>query len=192
VYKPMLDWVNGGVLRMTLVVRTDVAPLSLLPNIRTVVHSLDPNLPITDIKPMDVVVGDSLSRTSFTMTLLALAAAIALFLGAIGIYGVISYGVVQRTGEIGVRQALGAEPSAVRGLTLRDGLVVAGIGIVLGLVTATLMGRFIASLLYGVCPYDVVTLAGGSVVFLLVAALASAIPARRAARIPPVVALRAG
>ena len=192
VYKPMLDSVGGGVLRMTLAVRTDVEPLSLLPTIRGVVHSLDPNLPITDIKPMDVVVGDSLSRTSFTMTLLALAAAIALFLGAIGIYGVISYGVVQRTGEIGVRQALGAEPSAVRGLILRDGLVVAGTGIVLGLATAALMGRFIASLLYGVSPYDVVTLVGGSVVFLIVAALASAIPARRAARIPPVVALRAG
>lgn len=186
----MLDSIGGGVLSMTVAVRTDLDPISMVPTIRRVVESMDPDLPITDIQSMTSVVGDSLSRTSFTMALLGLAAAIALFLGTVGIYGVISYGVSQRAGEIGVRQALGADSGAVRKLVLRDGMLLAGAGIVLGLVAAVMLGRVISSLLYGVSPYDVVTLIGGSVVFLGVAALASAIPAARAARIPPAVALR--
>jgi ABC-type antimicrobial peptide transport system permease subunit len=139
---------------------------------------------------MESVVGDTISRTTFTMTILVLAAAIALFLGAIGIYGVMAYGVVQRTAEIGVRQALGADRRSVFGLILRDGLVMAAIGIALGLAAALALGQVLSSLLYGVSPYDLVTLIGGVVVFVAVAFLASVIPVSRAVRISPAVALR--
>lgn len=190
VYKPMLDSVGGGVRPMRMTVRADVDPMSLVPAIRGVVESMDPELPITDLQPMSGVVGDSLSRTTFTMSVLALAALIALFLGAVGIYGVISYMVSQRTGEIGVRQAIGANSRDVRRLILRQGMILAAAGVALGLVGAVAIGRIIASLLYGISPYDPVTLIGGSLIFLAVAALASALPSARAAAIPPAVALR--
>ena len=134
--------------------------------------------------------GDSLSRTSFTMSLLVLAAIIALFLGSVGIYGVISYVAIQRTSEIGVRLALGADAEGVRRMILMQGRL-AGAGVVIGLLAATAMGQLLTSLLYGVSPLDPLTLVGGSVVFLAVAALAGVIPARRAARTPPAVALQA-
>ena len=190
VYKPMLDSVGGGVRAMTITVRSDLDPLGLVPAIRGVIQSMDPDLPITEVQSMDSVLGDSLSRTSFTMALLALAAAVALFLGAVGIYGVISLVVSQRIGEIGVRQALGADSRTVRQLILGQGMRLAAVGVALGLVAALMMGRVISSLLYGVRPYDFVTLIGGSLIFLVVAALASAIPSGRAAGIPPAVALR--
>jgi putative ABC transport system permease protein len=139
---------------------------------------------------MQSVVGDTVSRTTFTMTILVLAAGIALFLGAVGIYGVMAYGVVQRTAEIGVRQALGADRRSVFGLILRDGLVMAATGIVLGLAAAMALGQVLSSLLYGVSPHDLVMLVGGGVVFLGVGLLASAIPVSRAVRISPAVALR--
>jgi ABC-type antimicrobial peptide transport system permease subunit len=139
---------------------------------------------------MQSVVGDTVSRTTFTMTILVLAAGIALFLGAVGIYGVMAYGVVQRTAEIGVRQALGADRRSVFGLILRDGLVMAATGIVPGLAAAMALGQVLSSLLYGVSPHDLVMLVGGGVVFLGVGLLASAIPVSRAVRISPAVALR--
>src|SRR5690606_11670729 len=106
-----------------------------------------------------------------------------LFLGAVGIYGVVSYGVSQRTDEIGVRQAVGADTATIRRLVLRNGMLLASVGIGLGLAAALAMGRVISSLLYAVTPYDLVALLGGSVVFLAVAALASALPAERASRV---------
>jgi len=116
---------------------------------------------------------------------------VALFLGAVGVYGVTSYTVSERTGEIGVRQALGADGGTVRGMVLGEGMRLALIGVVIGLAGALALGRVVASLLFGVSPYDAVTLAAGSVIFLVVAALATVIPARRASAIPPAVALRA-
>lgn len=191
VYKPMLDSVGGGVRAMTVVVRTDADPLSIIPEIRSAIEVIDPDLPISDFRSMEDVVGDSLSRTSFTMSLLVLAAIIALFLGAIGIYGVISYVAVQRTSEIGVRLALGADAVGVRRMILMQGMRVAGIGVLIGLLASLAMGRLLTSLLYGVSPFDPLTLVGGSVIFLGVAAVAGIIPARRAARTPPAVALQA-
>lgn len=190
VYKPMLDEKGGGVRGMTVTVRTEGDPLDIGPAVRRVIESLDPDLPLSDIQSMQSVVGDSISRTSFTMAMLVLAAGIALFLGAVGIYGVMAYGVVQRTSEIGVRQALGADRGSVFRLILRDGLVMAAAGIVLGLGASIGLGHVISSLLYGVSPYDLVTLIGGGAVFLAVAVLASAIPVSRAVRITPSVALR--
>jgi ABC-type antimicrobial peptide transport system permease subunit len=186
----MLDSVGGSVRPMTIAVRTATPPLELAQSMRSIIQETDPNLPVTDIRSMEAVLGDSVSRTSFTMSLLLLAAGIALFLGAIGIYGVISYVVSNRTTEIGVRQALGASAAKVRGAVIRQGMTLAGIGVVIGIGLALAMGRYIASLLYGVSPYDAFTLTGGVGLFLVVAALASTIPALRASRIPPAIAIR--
>lgn len=190
VYHAMLDSVGGGVGALTIVLRTDVDPLSLVSTVRQTILDLDADLPITDVKSMSEVVGESLSRTSFTMTLLALAAVIALFLGSVGIYGVISYVVSQQTTEIGVRLALGADPSDVRGAVVSQGLKLTVAGVVIGLIVAAAMGRVLTTLLFGVSPFDPLTLIGGSVIFMSVAAAASFIPARRAARIAPAQALR--
>jgi len=192
IYKPMLDSVGGGVRAMTVVVRSDGDPLSLIPAIRSAIEAMDSDLPISDFRSMDDVVGDSLSRTSFTMSILVLAAMIALFLGSVGIYAVMSYVASQRTTEIGVRLALGADARGVRRMILMQGMRLAVAGVVIGLLAAAAMGRLLTSLLYGVGPLDPLTLVGGSVIFLAVAALAGAIPARRAARTPPAVALQSG
>ncbi len=191
VYLPMLDSVAGGVRAMTLTIRSDTDPLALIPALRGVVEGLDPDLPLAEVRPMDSVLGASVSRTSFTMTLLLLAAGIALLLGSVGIYGVISYTVSQRTGEIGVRLALGADGSSVRRLLLAQGMQLALTGILLGLGGALATGRVISSLLFGVSPYDAGALAGGSVIFLAAAAIACLIPSTRAAAVPPALALRA-
>ena len=133
VYKPMLDERGGSIRAMAVTVRTDRDPLAVLPAVRRTIAALDPDLPVSDIQTMQTVVGASISRTSFTMTVLVLAAGIALFLGAVGIYGVMAYGVVQRTGEIGVRQALGADRASVFRLILGDGLRMDALGIAAGL-----------------------------------------------------------
>jgi predicted permease len=192
VYKPMLDSVGGGVRAMTVVVRTDADPLSIVPEVRGVIEAIDSDLPISDIRSMDDVVGDSLSRTSFTMSLLVLAAIIALFLGSVGIYGVISYVTSQRTAEIGVRMALGADAGGVRTMVLMQGMRLAGAGVLIGLLVAVAMGRLLESLLYGISPLDPLTLVGGSITFLAVALLAGFIPAQRAARTQPAEALESG
>jgi putative ABC transport system permease protein len=191
VYKPMLDSVGGGVRPMMIAVRTDGDPETLVPGIRAAVEGLDPDLPITELQSMEDVLGDSLSRTSFTMSLLLLAAVVALFLGAVGIYGVLSYVASQRTAEMGVRLALGADAATVRKVILSQGMMLAVIGVAVGLAGAVALGGVMSSLVYGVSPADPMTLVAVSLVFLAVAAGASLIPAARAARTPPAVALRA-
>jgi predicted permease len=193
VYKPLLDATDGGMRMraMTVTVRTSSDPLGHVPDVRRVVQSIDPELALTDIETMSAVVGRSLGRMSFTVVVLALGAAVAFVLGAVGIYGVIAYGVSQRTGEIGLRQALGADRRSVLGLVLGDMLRMAGTGVVLGIAAALALGGTLSTLLYGVSAYDPATLAGSAAMFVLVAALASALPAVRAMRIPPAEALRA-
>ena len=158
----------------------------------SLIASMDAELPISEIRLMEDIVSDSMSRTSFTMTLLLLAAAIALFLGSVGIYGVISYTVTQRTDEIGVRLALGADAGQVRWMILMQGMRLAAVGVVVGLLVALAMGRLMTSLLYGVSPFDVTTFVIGAAIFLVVAAVAGIVPAVRASRIPPAVALQSG
>jgi ABC-type antimicrobial peptide transport system permease subunit len=133
-----------------------------------------------------------MSRTTFTMTLLVLAALVALLLGSVGVYGVIAYVSSQRTAEIGVRMALGSDAGRVRGMILMQGMRIALAGVALGLLGAFTMGRLLTSLLYGVSPVDPLTLVLGSATFLGVAALAAYVPAHRAARTPPAVALQSG
>jgi putative ABC transport system permease protein len=132
VYKPMLDSVGGGVRPMMMTVRTDGDPDALVPGIRAAVEGLDPDLPITELQSMEDILGDSLSRTSFTMSLLLLAAVVALFLGSVGIYGVLSYVASQRTAEMGVRLALGADAATVRRIILSQGMMLAVVGVAVG------------------------------------------------------------
>jgi ABC-type antimicrobial peptide transport system permease subunit len=190
-YLPMLDPAGGGVRAMTMAVRTASAPLGMVSTIRRAIAELDGDLPMAKVQSMERVLGDSMSRTSFTMSVLLIAALIALFLGAVGIYGVLSYVVSQRTPEIGVRLALGASPAAVRRMVLSHGMRLAGIGVLIGLIAAVVLGRVMLGLLYGVSPADPVTLVAASAIFLAVAGLASLLPAIRAAGTDPVDALRA-
>jgi predicted permease len=191
-YLPMLDGASRGVQAMTMTLRTAVEPLSLVSTIRNAIRQLDSDLPMAKVQSMERVVGDSMSRTSFTMSVLVIAALTALFLGAVGIYGVLSYVVSLRTPEIGTRLALGASPRVVRRMILSQGMRLAGLGALIGLVAAVALGRVMAPLLYGVSPVDPVTLVTASAILLAVAALASLLPAVRAAGTPPVDALRAG
>ena len=131
-YLPMLDAAGGGVQAMTMTVRTAVEPLSLVSAIRSAIAEVDGDLPMAKVQSMERVLGDSMSRTSFTMSVLVIAALVALFLGAVGIYGVLSYVVSLRTPEIGIRLALGASPGAVRRMVLSQGMRLAGAGALIG------------------------------------------------------------
>lgn len=176
---------------MGLVVRTAGDPAAITRPVQSMVRALDPSLPLFDAKPMTEVVRGSLARLTFTMLIIGVAAAVTLLLGAIGLYGVIAYVVSLRTRELGVRIALGATPRAVAGMVTRQGIVLTGAGIAVGLALFALVARFIRSLLFGVAPGDPLTLVAVSLVLIAIAALASWIPARRAARVDPMEALRA-
>ena len=180
-----------GVRTMTHVVRTERDPSALAGPVRAAVWQLDSDLPITDMREMAAVVAESSARMSFTVIALAVAAIVALLLGAIGLYGVLSYIVAQRTREIGVRIALGAEGSSVRTMVVRQGLMVAGAGLAVGIVGALALTRVLESLLFGTSATDPLTFVATSGVLLLVGAVASYVPARRASGIDPMEALRA-
>jgi predicted permease len=158
--------------------------------IRHLVAELDPELPVYDVRPLRAYVGDAQGRARFTMVLCAAFAALALLLAAIGIYGVMSYSVTRRRREIGVRLALGARAGQVRGDVLRDGLVLAGTGLAVGLAGAALLTRVAASLLYAVSPLDPFTYAAVAAGLAGVAAVATWAPARRATRFEPIEVLR--
>jgi putative ABC transport system permease protein len=158
--------------------------------VRRVVQSLDPALPVYDEHLMTAIVASASARTRFTMLLLAVASGLALVLGAVGIYGVMAYGVSLRQREIGVRMALGARPVDVRQMISRQGVGLAAIGVVIGLAAALGVTRFLRGLLYDVSPTDPLTLGGTCVVLLAVALLASWIPAQRAAGMDAAEALR--
>jgi ABC-type antimicrobial peptide transport system permease subunit len=140
---------------------------------------------------MGELVERSLARTSFTLVMLGIAGAVALLLGAVGIYGVISYTVSQRTREIGVRMALGAERADVRRMVVGQGMLLTGVGLAVGLVAAFALSRLMASLLYGVEPVDLPTYAVVALALTAVATLATWLPARRASSVDPLQALRA-
>jgi putative ABC transport system permease protein len=175
---------------MTFAVRARGNPLALAGAIRAQVASIDPSEPVAEVGTMEQWMGDSLGRARFAAMLLALFAAIAMALAAVGIYSVMAYAVTERTHEIGVRMALGASRAAVMRMVLARGALLALVGVGLGVAGALALTRFLESLLYQVKPADPAMFAAGGVVLVAVALSASCIPALRATRVDPVVALR--
>lgn len=173
-----------------VVVRSSLSASSVAASIRQATHAIDKNLPVTDIESFPDVLGQSVSQERFRTFLLGSFSAIALVLAAVGIFGVISYSASQRTHEIGIRMALGAQRRDVLRLIVGQGARLALLGLSVGVVAALLLTRLMASLLYSVSATDPVTFAAVIIVLLGVALLASYIPARRAMKVDPMVALR--
>jgi ABC-type antimicrobial peptide transport system permease subunit len=195
-YWPLLQrdfYGEGAELRRTVAFAVRAQPgalAGLQAQAREAVWSVTSSVPVAQVRTHEALVERSMARTSFTLVMLGIAAAVALLLGAVGIYGVISYAVSQRTREIGVRMALGAERNDVSTMVVRQGLVLAAIGVGLGLVAATGLTRLMSSLLFGVAPIDFPTYGAVSIVLAGVAAIASWLPARRAASVDPAITLR--
>ncbi|HKW57383.1 MAG TPA: ABC transporter permease [Candidatus Acidoferrum sp.] len=186
-YWPYPELVYSG---MTIIARTANDPLSLVSASRGAVKQLDSDLPISSVATMDQLLSNSLARARFTMLLLGIFAALALVLAAVGIYGVIAYSVSQRTQEFGIRMALGAQQGEVLRLVLSQGAKLTFAGIAIGVVAALALTRLMSSLLFGVSASDPLTFVGVALVLALVALAACYVPARRATRTDPMVALR--
>jgi len=159
--------------------------------VRQVIDKVDASLALAQVSTLEERMDRASAELRFNMILLTIAAAVSLLLGLVGIYGVVSYIVSQRTTEIGVRLALGAEPSKVTAMIVGQGGLVTLVGILAGLAASLVTGRLVQSLLYGVSPRDPVVLAGMTLLLFVAAVLACWLPARRAARVSPVQALRA-
>jgi len=172
------------------VVRATQDPTGLVADIRQIVHSIDPNQPIGDVRTMESAAAESVAPQRLTMTVSMLFAALALVLAMVGLYGVISYSVAQRTHEFGVRVALGAARRDILKLVLGQGSRVILVGVGMGILGALALTRFVSSLLFGVKPTDPLTFLGVTLLLIAVALLASYIPARRATKVDPLVALR--
>jgi predicted permease len=173
-----------------LVIRTATDPVALISALRSQVAQLDKNLPLYEVRTMDSVFSRSAAQQRFQALLVSAFAVISLLLCAIGLYGLLSYLVAQRTLEIGVRMALGAPRQSVLTMVLRRGMVLAAIGVVLGIVASTALTSFLKGMLFGIKPLDALTFVVVSAVLLLVCLLASSGPAYRAARLDPVKTLR--
>jgi predicted permease len=187
---PTSDMYFTGAWTPFLVIRTSSDPVSLAAAATDVIHRIDPALPVTHVETMDELLADSVSPRRFSAMLIGIFAGLALLLAAVGIYGVMSYTVSQKIPEIGIRMALGAEPRNVRGLILGRTLQLAIFGVLLGLAGASALARFLSSMVFGVKVYDPLTFAAVAVLLTLVALAASYLPARRAMRVDPMVALR--
>jgi ABC-type antimicrobial peptide transport system permease subunit len=174
------------------VIHTDRAGTQvLLSQMQQAVWSVNASLPVASVRTMQEIYGKSMARTSFTLVMLGIAASMALALGIIGIYGVISYAVSQRTREIGIRLALGAQKRELRWMFVRSALGLTGFGVAIGLVAAATLTHLMKSLLFGVSPTDPITYVAIPLLLAACAVLASYLPARRAAAVDPVEALRA-
>jgi predicted permease len=197
VYWPMLIkqwWTEPIDMQRTMayVVRSArVGSPGFLRELQQAVWSVNANLPLASVRTLDEIQADSMAQTSFALVMLAIAAIVALLLGSVGIYGVIAYVAMQRTREIGIRMALGAQTGDVRRLFLRHGLLLTGAGIAVGIGVALALTRVMSALLFGVSPIDPVTYVAVAASLATVALLATYLPARRASRVDPIVALRA-
>jgi len=181
---------NNRIIPITWIVRTKVEPFSLSTEIQEQLRTASGGLPVSHIRSMDQVRSESTQRTDFNMTLLVIFAGVALLLAAIGIYGLMAYSVQLRTQEIGIRMALGAGPQDVRTMVVKQGMRLALIGVFLGVAAALALTRLMASLLYGVKPWDPAAIVSVAVLLSAVALLATYFPARRASRVDPMIALR--
>jgi len=190
-YKPYFEpgWASLS-REMFIVIRMNADPKVVAPAFRSTVRSMDANLPVSDIRTMNELLSKSVAQPRFRTLILGVFAAVALLLAVVGIFGVMSYLVGRRTRELGLRMALGATHQNVLRMILREGLSVVLIGIGLGLVEALLLARWIKSLLFGIAPADPVTFLSVGILLTLVALAACYIPARRAVRVDPMVALR--
>jgi putative ABC transport system permease protein len=190
--EPTVYWPHPELVisEMTIVVRTENDPLALVSAARNELQQMDPEQPMAAIATMDQLLAGSLSRSRFTMLVLGVFAALAVVLACVGIYGVIAYSVTQRTQEFGIRMALGANRRDVFRLVLGQGTRLTGLGIGFGIVAALLVTRLLATLLYGISATDPLTFTAVSLLLALVALAACYIPARRATRVDPIVALR--
>ena len=162
-----------------------------LEQVRQAVWSVDSDVPMARVRTMEQVYRGSMARSSFTLVMLSIAGGMALLLGIVGIYGVISYSVSQRTREMGIRIALGAPQTTLKVMVVRHGMLLAAIGVAIGLGSAVIVTRILASLLFQIKPVDPLTYSAVSAVLLAAAAVASYLPARRASHVDPMVALRA-
>ena len=176
--------------RPTIVLRTSIEPESVTSALRQAVSEIDPNVPMDHAETMKEIVYGSVSQSRFRTAMLIIFALLAVFVASVGLYGVLSYSVSERTREFGIRMAIGASRGAILGSVLSKAVRLIVIGICLGLLGALLLTRLIASLLYGISPFDVITLASVSTLLAIVGLVASYMPARRAMRVDPVVALR--
>jgi len=174
----------------TLVVRSAGDPRQVARSVEAAVHRVDPDQAVSDIRTMDTVFSDSVASPRFQATLLLVFAGLALALAVIGVYGVVSYSVSQRTNEIGIRFALGAASADVVRLVLREALALAAIALAVGLAGSLALTRVLQTLLFEITPTDPATLASVCIVILAVSALAAILPARRATRVDPMIALR--
>jgi predicted permease len=186
-----LPYAQVPVHSMSVVLKTAVPPESVAEAARRAVYAIDRDLPAANVRRLDQIVAASISQPRFYMTLLSIFAGVALALAAIGIFGVLSYAVAQRTREIGIRMALGARSGAVLGLVVRHALMLAGAGVAIGIVAAYYLSRTLTSLLFAIEPGDPLTFAVVAGVLMAVALIASYVPAVRATRVDPIVALRA-
>ena len=175
---------------LSLVVRTSVPPKNVTPSIAASIHEIDPELPLLNVRTMDEVVGASIAQQQFAMELLGAFAALALLLAAIGIYSVLSWTVRQRVREIGIRRALGAPTRDLLRMVVVEGLKPTVWGVVLGVASALALGRLLSALIFGVTPHDVTTLSSVATIIALVGVAATLLPAYRATRVDPVIALR--
>lgn len=185
-----LPYAQAVVTNPYLVVRTNADPAAMQPAIRSAVHAFDPNVPLYQVATMEDYLSKSAAQSRFQAFLLTCFAAIALVLAAVGLYGLLSYTVVQRTQEIGLRMALGAQRSTVLGMIMRRGLLLTLAGVSSGMVISVMLTRFISSMLFHVRPTDPVTLMATAVLLLIVSAAASSVPACRAACLDPMKTLR--
>jgi ABC-type antimicrobial peptide transport system permease subunit len=188
VYRPLADYFYG---LAAVTVRTTADPAGVAPVLQRLVQELDPELVVPTPRTMDSIVRESVAQPRFQMNVMLLLALAALFLAGLGIYGVVSQGVLQRRGEFGLRLALGSRPAGIHALVLRRAMVPVLLGLAAGIAASLGIGRLLRSLLFGVSPNDLLPLGAAAVFLTGVALLAALIPAWRATRISPLEALRA-
>jgi len=190
IYQPIYQSRGSRALSLSVTVRTSLSATSLEPLILREIQAIDPDLPVFNVRTMNEVIDGALASRRFSAELVAVFALVALLLASVGIYGLLAYTVSQRAHEIGVRMALGAMPSTIGKMIISRGVALTGMGVAIGLLLSGIMAPLISSLLYGVRPIDAEVFLAVPLILMVVALLASYIPARRAARVNPIVALR--